>query len=106
MKNKLTATDYQKKKTRERRKRDKEHKEHLKDLSKLGGYPTPTYPVDENHKYTNDEEKVAFYKRLWRGKRSKYYKKKSNEMVRRHKDEETYSGGLYRKLYEFWWSLW
>ena len=103
---KLTATDYQKKKMRERRKREREYKRHLKQLnSETNKYIPSVFSCDENREYTKDNDKVTFFKRIWRGKRSKYAKQKCNEKVRKE-DDELYQGGLYKKISDFWWDLW
>lgn len=47
----LTATDYKKKKSRDRKNSENKYKTHLKFLSdNLKRYPSPVYPVDRNGK--------------------------------------------------------
>lgn len=46
----------------------------------------------------------GFNQRIYRGKRSRYLKKKSNKQVRKYKDKIA-SGAGYRKVFDFWWEL-
>lgn len=115
----LTATDYKKKKLRNRKNSENKYKTHLKFLSdNLKRYPSPIYPVDrkgkfsgkwnfENGSYTLGE--IARYKRCWLSKRGhgnlpKYYKKMANRAVRRDKSI-TYRGCSYKKVYDYWWKI-
>ena len=45
-----------------------------------------------------------YYKRYYRGKRSKYLKRLSNKAVRRYKGDISGKGG-YKKLFDYWWEL-
>ena len=103
MANKLTATDYKKIKMRERRKTDKDYKEHLKNLKESNA---PAGAFDENRDWTNDPDKIKFFKREWRGSRSKFLKKDCNKAVRRSDSETLFQGGLFKKLQDFWWRYW
>ena len=94
-----------KKKRRNKRERDLKHKEHLKRLDKISrGYPSPVYYTDEIYVrgYGYVKNPKPYYKRLYRGKRSKYLKKQSHKKIRRYKGE-LHNGGQCHKLYDFWW---
>ena len=54
---KLTATDYNKKKTRERRKKEHGYFKHLKNLwnALKGQYPSPCFPCDKNGDYNEED---------------------------------------------------
>ena len=45
-----------------------------------------------------------YYKRWYRGKRSKYFKQQSNRKIRRY-NGELHKGNMAYKLYDFWWEL-
>lgn len=92
------------KKKRNKRERYIRHQKHLKYLSEnTSGYPTPAYYVDEIwiKEYGYVENSKPYYKRIYRGKRSKYIKKLSNRKIRRYKGKLT-KGYLCHKLYDFW----
>ena len=79
-------------KRRNKRERDLKHKEYLKRLEKISrGYPSPVYYTDEIYVMGCGyvENPKPYYKRLYRGKRSKYLKKQSHKKIRRYK------GGLH-----------
>ena len=94
-----------KQKRRNKRERDFKYKEHLKQLENISrGYPSPVY-------YNNEiyirgcgyiENPKPYYKRLYRGKRSKYLKKQSHKKIRKYKGE-LHNGWQCHKLYDFWW---
>ena len=97
--------NHSKKKRRSKRERDLKHKEHLKRLEKISrGYPSPVYYTDEIYVrgcgYIKNPK--PYYKRLYRGKRSKYLKKQSHKKIRRYKGE-LHNGWQCHKLYDFWW---
>lgn len=101
---KLTATDYKKIEARERRRRNKAYAEHLKKLHEDNhNYPVGSF--DKNREYTDDPEDIEYHQRYWRERCSKEIKKDCNRKVRRNNDE-LYQGSLYKRLAEFWWSLW
>ena len=94
-----------KKKRINKRERDLKHKEHLKRLNKISkGYPSPVYYTDKIYVrgYGYIENPKPYYKRLYRGKRSKYLKKQSNRKIRRYKGK-LHNGWQCHKLYDFWW---
>lgn len=115
----LTATDYKKKKSRDRKNSENKYKTHLKFLSdNLKRYPSPVYPVDRNGKpsekwnfqngsYTLGE--IARYKRCWLSKKGHgnlagYYKKMANRAVRKDKNI-IHRGCFYKKVYDYWWKI-
>lgn len=115
----LTATDYKKKKFRNRKNSENKYKAHLKFLAdNLKKYPLPVYPVDQNGEpsekwnfqngsYTLGE--IARYKRCWLSKKGHgdlagYYKKMANRAVRRDKTI-IHRGSFYKKVYDYWWKI-
>ena len=94
-----------KKKRINKRERDLKNKEHLKRLNKISKcYPSPVYYIDKIYVrgYGYIENPKPYYKRLYRGKRSKYLKKQSNRKIRRYKGK-LHNGWQCHKLYDFWW---
>lgn len=90
---------------RNKRKRDIKYKQHLKRLAEIdSGYPPSAYYVDEiwvkGKGYIKNPK--PYYKRVYRGQRSKYYKRLSNKKIRRYKGELK-DGRYCNKLYDFWW---
>lgn len=88
-----------------RRKREIKYKQHLKRLAEINtGYPAPVYYKDEIWERGKGIVKnpKPYYKRVYRGQRSKFFKKLSNKRVRRYK-EAINNGNNYRKIYDFWW---
>ena len=91
-------------------KRSSEHKKRMKKLSKISLYPSGAYYVDEiwvsGEGYV--ENPKPYYKRYYRanhkGSRYSFYKKYSNRRVRRRKNN-TYSGGSYKKCFDYWWTV-
>lgn len=83
-----------KKKKRNKRERGLKYKKHLKNLAEITCryYPCPAI-------YSN-----SYYKRLYRGKRSKYLKRQSNKKIRKYKRCLS-DGNMYRKVFDFWWEL-
>lgn len=101
MPDKLTATDYKKKETRERRKKEQGYLQHLKDLWEnfRHHWLAPAYPVDQDNCYAVDNP--VRFKRSYREQRSKQIKKKCNRQLRN--TDELYQNGEYKKQTEFWW---
>lgn len=94
-----------KQKKRNKRERKQKHNEHIKRLNKVSrGYPSPVYYT--NRIYIRElgyiENLKPYYRRLYRGKRSKYLKKQSHRKIRRYKGE-LHNGWQCHKLYDFWW---
>lgn len=94
-----------KKKKRNKRERDKKYKNHLKQLSKSSsGFPSGAVYLDEiwikGKGYV--ENPKPYYKRLYRGQRSKYLKKQSHKAISRYKGE-LHNGNMCHKIYDFWW---
>lgn len=100
---KLTATDYKKQAGRKRRKSDKKHLNHLKDLwdTLRNAYPTPAWPCGKDREYNDDNPE--YYKREYRGRRSKQIKKQCNEKLRNSDGEQLFRHGEYKKHSDFWW---
>ena len=102
------VTDYSnrsKKKKRNKRERDQKYKEYLKRLDKISnGYLSPVHYTDEIYVRESGYIKnpKPYYKRLYRGKRSKYLKKQSHRKIRRYSGE-LHNGWQCHKLYDFWW---
>lgn len=95
------------KKSRNKRERYLKYQKHLKHLAEnTSGYPTPAYYVDEIwvRKYGYIENPKPYYKRIYRGQRSKYIKKLSNKKIRRYKGELS-NGYMCHKLYDFWYEM-
>ena len=88
--------------------RDTKYKNKLKRLYKdIDGYPFPVIYVDElcikKHKYIPNPK--PYYKRIYRGKRSKCLKRQSNKKIRRYRGELHNGYQHIHKLYDFWWEL-
>ena len=50
-------------------------------------------------------EETGRYIRYWQPRRCKYYKNQANRAVRRYK-ENLPDKGSYKRVYEYWWSIW
>ena len=104
----LEAVDHKnssKQKRSNRRERDLKYKQHLKRLTGTsGGFPSGATYTDEiwirGQGYVVNPK--PYYKRLYRGKRSKYLKKQSHRKIRRYKGE-LHNGCMCNRLYDFWW---
>ena len=87
---------------------EKKHQNNLKHLYEIAGgyYPAPVGYMDEiwinGHGYVQNAK--PYYKRWYRGKRSKYFKQQSNRKIRRY-NGELHKGNMAYKLYDFWWEL-
>ena len=97
--------NHSKKNRRNKRERDLKYKNHLKYLAEnTFGYPSPAMYIDEiwikGYGYVKNPK--PYYKRLYRGKRSKYLKRQSNKKIRRYKGE-LHNGYMCHRLYDFWW---
>lgn len=100
----LYHKNHSKGKRRNKRERYVRHQKHLKHLAEnTSGYPSPAYHVDEIwiREYGYIENPKPYYKRIYRGQRSKYIKKLSNRKIRRYKGELS-KGYMCHKLYDFW----
>ena len=72
------------------------------------GYPSPSYGVDRQGNWTDNDADVLYYKKCYKSKhasRFKYYKNQSSRKVRRNKDL-VLKGGEYKKFYEYQWNIW
>ena len=104
----LTATDYKKKDSREKRKKENTYKNYLKDLflgTKDRWVEIKVESRNEDNEWETDPEEIQYYRRVWRGKRSKDIKKQCNRKLRHTNEEEIYQNGEYKKATEFWWEL-
>lgn len=97
-----------KRKHRNKIERDKKYKNHLKFISEH----IPIYPGVRciNEVYVDGKGYVplskSYYKRYYRGKhgKSKKLKRFSNRKVRRYK-REIHNGGVYKKVFDYWQTL-
>lgn len=107
------SSNRSKQKRRNKRERDRKYKNHLKFLAEnIQYYPSPAIYVDEiwvkGQGYIKNPK--PYYKRLYHDNHSKgkgyykYYKKYSNRCVRRYK-KEIHSGGAYKKIFDYWWTV-
>lgn len=90
-------------KKKNKRERDRKHKEHLKRLHEISRcYQSTVYYTDKIYirGYGYIENPKPYYKRLYRGKRSKYLKKQSHRKIRRYTGE-LHNGWQCHKLYDF-----
>lgn len=83
--------------------RNKKYKKRLKHLYDSLHYPSSVEKVTGHYirggKFI--PAKKAWYRRLYRGQRSKYLKRLSNRAVRRYKGNLQH--GDYRRVFDFWW---
>ena len=108
MNDKLTATDYKKRRVRERRKKERAFLKHLIDLWEIGHNRWVEIPVagfNKDGEWESDKDEIEHYRRWWRSKRSKQIKKNCNRRLRRTNKDEIYQNGEYKKATEFWWEL-
>ena len=100
--------NFSKQKRRNKRERDLKHKEHLKRLCGIAGYGHPFSVLYMDEVYIRGqgyiENPKPYYKKLYRGKRSKYLKKQSHKKIRRYKGE-LHNGWQCHKVYDFWYEL-
>ena len=102
----LTATDYKKMAGRKRRKSYIKYTKYLKKLWKelQKGCPCPAVPKNKDREFVDDDEKVVYFDRQWRGRRSKELKKQYNRSFRNTNPEELYKNCDYkRKSGDFRW---
>lgn len=98
--------NHSKKKKRSKRERDIKYKSHLKYISEISNYPKPVYYTDEIWISRQGwvENPNPYYKRLYRGQRSKHLKQQSNRRIRRYKGKLP-NGYYCHRLYDFWWEM-
>lgn len=104
--NKEESKIYSKRKRINKRERYLKHQNHLKYLERVScGYPQAVTYEDEvwikGVGYIKNPK--PYFKRLYRGKRSKYLKQQSNKAIRRYKGELHNGYQHIHKLYDFWW---
>ena len=73
-----------------RKKQDARHKKQLRDISTYSSFPGVS-------------KKNGYYVVNGRGRASKYLKKQSNRKLRRNC--VVYKGNQYRKVFDYWWTL-
>ena len=105
----ITKTEVSSRRKRSnKRERDKKYKEHIKSLAKNseGSYLAPAYYKCRTYVGGIGYVKLPkpYYKRIYRRKASRYIKRASNKNVRRYQGELS-KGGMYRKVYDYWWEL-
>ena len=97
---------HSKKKKRSKRERDTKYKSHLKHISEISNYPKPAYYNDKiwisRQGWVDNPN--PYYKRLYRGQRSKHLKQSSNRKIRRYKGELP-KGFYCHRLFDFWWEM-
>lgn len=94
-----------------KRERDWKHRNHAKKLARITehGWP-PAYYLETKDWFIRDgyieiiEYKKPYYKRIYRGQRSKWIKNQCNRSVRRYKGKIP-NGGSYKKIAEYWWEM-
>ena len=87
-----------------KRRRDWKHRNHAKKISENStGWPCGYYYKYEIYirGYGYVKNPKPYYKRIYRGQRSKWIKKMCNQKIRRYKGEIS-KGGNYKKIAEFW----
>lgn len=100
----IKSKTHPKKKRSTKRERAEKYKIQLKYLSDISNYPKPAYYTDEiwikNQGWV--ENPKPYYKRLYRGQRSKHLKRQSNRKIRQYKGE-LQNGWYCHRLFDFWW---
>ena len=80
------------------------YQSHLKRVHEMSrGYPQPVMYKDfvrSGRAYA--ENPKPYYKRLYRGQRSSYIKRRVSKKVRSY-NGELHNGNMYRRVYDFWW---
>ena len=67
------------------------------------GYPQSVmYKAFVRVGQTYEENPKPYYKRLYRGQRSSYIKRRVSKKVRGY-NGELHNGNMYRRVYDFWW---
>lgn len=93
------------KKRRNKRERDLKYKNHLKYLAKNDSRKRPMPAVYTDKVFTKKQGWVKnskpYYKRKYRGRRSKYLKRLSNKKIRKYKGE-LHNGYHCHKVFDFW----
>ena len=96
-----------KEKKRNKRERDCKHNNHLKSLYETSRRCFPVIYKDKifikGHGYIDNPK--PYYKRIYRGSKSHYYKRKSNRKIRRYKGEIPTKGSFCHKIYSRWWEM-
>lgn len=94
---------------RDRRRNDALKKKRAKRISENSSCFRGYYPVDKHGEYADDEEDVAYYKRMNEShKQTKFLKRQSNKAIRSmdiDEEDATMNGGDYKKVYDYQWEL-
>lgn len=80
------------------------YQSHLKRVHEISrGYPQSVMYKDfVRVGQTYAENPKPYYKRLYRGQRSSYIKRRVSKKVRGY-NGELHNGNMYRRVYDFWW---
>lgn len=101
-------TIHRSKKRRNKYERNQKYKDKLKRLYEINGgyYYSPVYHMDSKwiDGYGLVDLPKSYYKRVYRGRNSKYLKRQSNKAIRRYQGE-LHKGNMAHKLYDYWWKL-
>lgn len=86
-------------------KRKIKYKNKMKHLAKItsNDWLAPVYPVGDDGEWSTVDDAV-YFRRDWRGSRSKIFKKVSNKKLRNYKGDIPKNGG-YRKVFDLWWEI-
>lgn len=101
----ISIVNHCKKKRKNKRERDLKYKRRLKYLATYcNWHPSPAVYIDEIFIRGQGWVKSPkpYYKRIYRSKRSEYFKKCSNKAIRRYKGE-LHNGWMCHKIFDFWW---
>ena len=108
---KLEISRHSGKKRLSKRERGRKYRKHLQKLAALNEIDWRKEPMYGGALYMDETAdgplKKPYYKRYWRGchnNRFKYWLKISNRKVRRYKGD-VHSGGFYRKIFDYWWTV-
>jgi len=94
---------------RKRRALNLKHKRKLiRQTKTLVHYPAPCWMVDKNNDYTDDEKEMKYVKKYYKSSHCTRYrdnKKIASKAVRRLPNTISLTGGEYRKVYDYKWSV-
>lgn len=105
----IISNNYSKHKRKNKIERDQKYKNHLKYLAEhyKRRYLPPVMYMEEIYipRWGYIENQKPYYKRYYRGKRSKNLKRISNKKIRRYKGDVSKNGNLSHRIYDFWCEL-
>ena len=92
----------------QRRINDSLHRKHTENIWNANSnrfyHPFGYFPVDEDGRYTDNKDEVAYYKRFtWKPGRKKWMKRRSNKKLRRSDPDVAYRGGKYKRIFNYYW---